>query len=467
MKHHLISAAAAVTVFPDTTVPDVVDMVKCKIAELEAEGSDDAFFICDVGDIIKKDIKWREMLPRVSPFYAVKCNTDETVIKTLVTLGLGFDCASKGEIAQVMKHGVSPSRIIYANPCKQKSFVKYAAKHGVDLMTFDNEAELIKIKDVYPEARLVLRILPTTQVQVRCQLGNKFGCHPDNALKLLMKAQELNLNVMGISFHVGSGVEEAKAFSCAVHQARDVWDLALDMGFNMTLLDVGGGFPGQKSAPITFEEIAIVLNDALDYYFPKSSGVEIIAEPGRYYVASAFTLTCNIIAKRTVARDKSEDDAFIVGSPDGHNKQNLSLNDEPSHMYYLNDGVYGSFNSLMYDHAKVEPCVFNDSLYSFTSSVWGPTCDGLDCIMQECRLPEMEVGQWMYFLEMGAYTLCAGSTFNGIPRPNCLYVCASQLWTMLYPEEVSEKRRCSKPSVDLQEALGTISCCTDQELLLC
>ncbi|KAK3794571.1 hypothetical protein RRG08_003720 [Elysia crispata] len=475
MKHHLIPAASDVEVFPDTTVFDVADLVKCKIAELEAEGSDDAFFVCDVGDIIKKDIAWREMLPRVTPFYAVKCNTDETVIRTLVNLGLGFDCASKGEIAQVLKHGVSPARIIYANPCKQKSFLKYAAKYGVDLMTFDNEAELIKIKELYPNARLVLRILPTLQVQVQCELGNKFGCHPDNVLQLLMKAKELNLNVMGISFHVGSGVEEAKAFSYAVQQAKDAWDLAVEMGFEMTLLDIGGGFPGQESSPITFEEIAIVLNHALDYHFPKDSGVRIIAEPGRYYVASAFTLTCNIIAKRTVARDIPENDDFKVGSPDCHHKQVLTQNDEPSHMYYLNDGLYGSFNSLMYDHAKVEPRVLNDSPYSFSSSVWGPTCDGLDCIMQECRLPEMEVGQWMYFRDMGAYTMCAGSTFNGMPRPSCFYICTSQLWTKLYPDEISDKRRCTKlpnhhhvdqSNVELQEIVGPISCCPGEELLL-
>ena len=57
-------------------------------------------------------------------------------------------------------------------------------------------------------------------------------------------------------------------------------------------------------------------------------------------------------------------DGFVVGSPDGYNKQMLSQNDEPSYMYYLNDGLYGSFNSLMYDHAKVEPCVLNVSPYT-------------------------------------------------------------------------------------------------------
>ncbi|XP_005095259.1 ornithine decarboxylase [Aplysia californica] len=427
--------------------PNVAALVKEKIEELDAQGCDEAFFIADLGDVVGKFVKWKELLPRVEPFYAVKCNQDETVVKLLAELGMGFDCASKAEISQVVKMGVSPSRIIYANPCKQKSFLKYAHKQSVDLMTFDNEAELIKIKALYPSARLVLRLLPTSHFKVQCELGNKFGCHPDNVGKLLAQAQELDLNVMGISFHVGSGVEEAAAFSCAVKQAYEAWNMAQAYGFEMTLLDIGGGFPGQKSAPITFEEIASVLNQALDMYFPKGSGVRIIAEPGRYFVASAFTLAVNIIAKRTVARDISDNGGASV---DGHHQQNVTRNDEPSHMYYVNDGVYGSFNSLMYDHAQVEASVLEDpDAPQFSSSVWGPTCDGLDCILEDCHLPEMEVGQWMYFRDMGAYTMCAGSTFNGMPRPACFYFCRSSVWREVNGEPVA-KRRCESLSADGQ-----------------
>jgi len=440
-----VNIESSVEVLAD--MPSIPMLVKEKIAQIEAQGSEDAFFMGDLGDIVGKFVKWRELLPRVKPFYAVKCNEDDQVLKLLADLGTGFDCASKTEISKMLKLGVTPSRIIYANPCKQKSFLKYAEKNNVDLMTFDNEAELIKIKAIYPNARLVLRILPLAQFKVQCELGNKFGCHPDNVHKLLAKAQELDLNIVGISFHVGSGVEEAAAFSCAVKQAYDAWNEAVNFGFDMKLLDIGGGFPGQKDAPVTFEEIANVLNDALDSYFPESSGVEIIAEPGRYFVASAFTLAVNIIAKRTVARDISDNKST---NPDGYNQQHVTGNDEPSHMYYVNDGVYGSFNSLLYDHAKVKASVLkDDSATMFSSSVWGPTCDGLDCILEECYLPEMEVGNWMYFCNMGAYTKCAGSTFNGMPRPVCYYYCSAALWSELNGEPVT-KRRCDGLTKNIQ-----------------
>lgn len=410
-------------------MPKTAMFIKEKITEMEAQGSEDAFFIGNLGDIASQFMKWKRLLPRVNPFYAVKCNQDHQVVKLLADLGTGFDCASKAEFSQILKLGVDPSRIIYANPCKQRSHLKHAEKKNVDLMTFDNEAELIKIKAVFPNARLVLRILPTAGFKVQCELGNKFGCSPNNVPKLLSKAQELDLNIVGISFHVGSGVEESAAYSCAVKQSYDAWNTALEFGFDMQILDIGGGFPGMQDAPITIEEIAVVLNDALDRYFPEESGVRIIAEPGRYFVTSAFTLATNIIAKRTVARDISINNS---SSPDGHHQQNVTGNDEPSHMYYINDGVYGSFNSLLYDHAKVEALHFEDkSAAEYTCSVWGPTCDGLDCILEETRLPELEVGDWMYFVDMGAYTMCAGSTFNGMPRPVCYYYCSSSLWAEL------------------------------------
>ena len=92
-------------------------------------------------------------------------------------------------------------------------------------------------------------------------------------------------------------------------------------------------------------------------------------------------------------------------------------------MYYVNDGVYGSFNCILYDHAHVKALLQKrpkpDEKY-YSSSIWGPTCDGLDRILERCNLPEMHVGDWMPFENMGAYTIAAASTFNGFQRPNIM-----------------------------------------------
>lgn len=302
--------------------------------------------------------------------------------------------------------GVKPDRIIYANPCKQSNYIKFASQVGVDLMTFDNENELKKIKACYPDARLVLRILPPATQKVQCVLGNKFGCVARESGKLLQTAQELGLNLVGVSFHVGSGCYDATAYRRAVEDAKFVFDLAETYGFKMNLLDIGGGFPGTCNAKITIQEIAAELNPAIDELFPEESGVTIISEPGRYFSASAYTLTTNVFAKR------------VTGVDDAENEKSI--------MYYINDGVYGSFNCLLYDHAdSLVPCFPSCSQRTgklYKSSIWGPTCDGLDRIITDYQMPEMYEGDWIFFRDMGSYTVAAGSTFNGIPRPRVYYI---------------------------------------------
>jgi ornithine decarboxylase len=119
------------------------------------------------------------------------------VVKLLASLNTGFDCASKAEIQQVLALGVDPGRIIYANPCKQASYIRYAAQQNVAKMTFDNAEELYKIKMLYPDAELVLRIL-TDDSKSLCQLGLKFGAPLETVDHLLRVAKELELNVIGV-----------------------------------------------------------------------------------------------------------------------------------------------------------------------------------------------------------------------------------------------------------------------------
>jgi ornithine decarboxylase len=316
---------------------------------------------------------------------AIKCNPDPQVVRLLAELGTGFDCASKNEIQQVLDMGIDPSRIIYAQPCKTKSYVRYAAKMGVRKMTFDNPDELYKTKQFFPEAELFLRIA-TDDTSSLCRLSLKFGASLDCTQSLLELAKQLDLNVVGVSFHVGSGASDPNAFLKAVQDSRAVFDQASDIGFNMTMLDVGGGFSSN-----IFESMACVLSQALDDYFPPN--IRIIGEPGRYYVASAFSLACNVIARRTIE--------------DGTTQR-------PAYMLYLNDGIYGNFTSIMFDHQHPVPRVLRcGSRFLYRSegcgtgpiteySIWGPTCDGIDLIVKKAEFLEvLDIGDWLYFEDMG------------------------------------------------------------------
>ncbi|KAF8210069.1 ornithine decarboxylase [Mycena galopus ATCC 62051] len=366
-----------------------------------------AFFVADLSQVYAQHLRWRTCLPEIHPFYAVKCNPDPYVLRLLAALGTGFDCASNGEISQVLAiGGVDPDRIIFANPCKALSFVRNAAKMRVDTMTFDNADELYKIARAHPGARLVLRIL-TDDSKALCQLGIKFGAPLDTVPALLAKARELALDVVGISFHVGSGCYDPSVYTDAVCRARAAFDMGVDAGYCFSLLDVGGGFEDAL-----FEQAAVYLNDAIDSYFPDRSGIKIIAEPGRFYVAKAFSLATNIIARRAPLDPP-------LGDPP-----------PPAEHHYINDGVYGAFNCILFDHQVVQPFVLSmggsfhvaadEPLH--TSSVWGPTCDSIDCVCPTTQLPRaLRVGDWLGFHNMGAYTVCAASQFNGFQVSKVVY----------------------------------------------
>ena len=126
-------------------------------------------------------------------------------------------------------------------------------------------------------------------------------------------------------------------------------------------------------------------------------------------------------------------------------------------MYYINDGVYGSFNCLLYDHARVDiKTIDHDDEVLEDSSVWGPTCDGLDCVLTSVALPDLDIGDWVYFPNMGAYTLAAGSTFNGMPRPDTYHVIEEDLYDKMtgLQEEIREKTDLENDKV---ESSGSVS----------
>jgi ornithine decarboxylase len=465
----------------------VLDIVRAQVGQRR-----DAFYVVDLAELSYKHKEWTSQIPRARPFYAVKCNDDPKIVETLAKHGSGFDCASKGEMSMVLGLGVKPSDIIFAHPAKQPSHIAYAKSKGITKMTFDNEDELRKIAQHYPGAQVVLRILADDSASV-CRLGLKFGAPLSSVRRLLTVAKELKLDVLGVSYHVGSGNGRAEAFADAVRDARTAFDIAASLGLKLRLLDIGGGFPGSDagidlgeaetarnaasasasssaadddSNPYakhpSFRSIATHVRAALTKHFPEGCGVDIIAEPGRFYAKSTHVLAVNIVGKRA-----TEDEGGL----------GTRWN------YYVNDGLYGSFNCVLYDHASaypsfvlraggageldlsavkaaaaeqiarrgakgaagaaaaaaaVPPSAAAASSASapvhtpavsvpshggsvFASTLWGPTCDSIDKITDSALMPELSVGDWLVFENMGAYTIAGSCRFNGFPLSTKIY----------------------------------------------
>ncbi|KAJ9072626.1 Ornithine decarboxylase [Entomophthora muscae] len=361
------------------------------------EGMEDSFLVVDLGEVFRRVQLWEQHLPNIKPFYAVKSCPDPELLTTLVKLNVNFDCASQGEIALMLSHNIHPSRIIYANPCKQPSHARFAQNNNVLKTTFDNSDELSKIKAHYPTAQLFLRIFPDDSAS-KVPFSSKFGADVGpNTMSLLQEAKNLGLDVVGISFHVGSDCLDPAAYIETIRRSRLVYDQAKSIGINIHTLDIGGGMPGAKNDK-EFIQIAKCIRDTIATHFPED--INLIAEPGRFISASTFTLATNVIAKR------QEADTF---------------------MYYLNDGVFKSFSEGGYIPAiKYTPNILqrqNTTTETYPFTLWGPALGAKDKIntIDTLRLPELEVGDWLYFKDMGAYSICFNMEFNGFEQSPRFY----------------------------------------------
>ncbi|XP_067661751.1 ornithine decarboxylase-like [Haliotis asinina] len=371
---------------------------------------EDAFITIDMDDVIRKMLQWRRYLPRVKPHYAVKCNNDPQILSLLADLGANFDCASRNEMDSILGLGVEPCNIVYSHSVKCCRDIRYAVAAGIDLMAFDSQHELIKIKSIHPNARLLLRVKASDKYSVQHRLSVQYGCEQQDVRPLLSAAKEMGLNVVGISFHVGSGVIDGRVFIDAIERADRAFTIASELNISLSILDIGGGFFGQKRAPVEFKEVADLVNIALEDHFPAKRGVRIIAEPGRYFVSSCATLVVTVIGKK-VMQDGVE---------------NVFL-------YFLNDSVFGTFNDTFPDCTGAkQPSLLKAprSEVTFKSSVWGQTCAGDDCIFDECQLPELEIGDRLFVENVGAYpmSMSKGRAFNGMPQPTPVYICSKTLW---------------------------------------
>ncbi|TMW89076.1 hypothetical protein EJD97_017690 [Solanum chilense] len=351
------------------------------------------FYVLDLGEVVSLMEQWNSALPNIRPFYAVKCNPEPSFLSMLSAMGSNFDCASRAEIEYVLSHGISPDRIVFANPCKPESDIIFAEKIGVNLTTYDSEDEVYKIRKHHPKCELLLRIKPMTDGNARCPMGPKYGALPEEIEPLLRTAQAARLTVSGVSFHIGSGDADSNAYLGAIAAAKQVFETAAQLGMpKMTVLDIGGGFTSGHQ----FTAAAPAVKSALETHFHDFPELTIIAEPGRFFAETAFTLATTIIGKRVRGELKE---------------------------YWINDGLYGSMNCVLYDHATVTAtplaCMSNRNNLNcggsktFPSTVFGPTCDALDTVLRDYQLPELQVNDWLIFPNMGAYTKAAGSNFNG------------------------------------------------------
>jgi ornithine decarboxylase len=333
-------------------------------------------------------------MPEAHIHYAVKANPHPEVLKRLVSLGCRFDAASIGEIDMCLEAGADPLHISFGNTVKRTQDIADAYAKGICLFAADAIEELNKIKTYAPNSNVFIRVLMRS-TEAEWPLSRKFGCSSSMVIPLMHEAKALGLNPVGLSFHVGSQTRHPHMWYDSLDSVAAIWHNAIEEGFDLSLLNIGGGFPTYYGVDVTEPtEYGKTIIGAVKERFGDVD--YIMAEPGRGLVGSAGCIAAEVLL---VSRKHEED---------------------PVRWVYLNLGRFHGLAETEQEAIKYQfltpDCVSNETSPCIVA---GPTCDSADVMYEthQMELPnDLTYGNRVIVLNCGAYTSTYSTVaFNGFP----------------------------------------------------
>lgn len=344
-------------------------------------------------DVVEQNYRaLSDALPLARIFYAVKANPAAQVIDRLGNIGSSFDTASRGEIELVLSQGVTADRISFGNTIKKEKDIAWAHAKGVRLFAFDSEAELVKLAKSAPGARVFCRVL------VDCggaewPLSKKFGCAPEMARDLLVKAREWGLDPYGLSFHVGSQQTDLDQWDRALGRTAQLFFALQEQGVELKMVNLGGGFPAHYRSDVPpVQAYAMAVMRAMTKHFGNNLP-EMIIEPGRSMVGDAGIIQTEVV---------------LISKKDYSDKKRW---------VYLDVGKFGGLAETMDEAIKYRLRTPYEGRKTAPVVLAGPTCDSADILYEktEYKLPvDLKVGDKLEILSTGAYTTSYASVnFNG------------------------------------------------------
>lgn len=518
---------------------DIHKFIKRHTASLD-EFDDRSFYVVDASWMARRAMHWHRLMPQIRPYYAVKANPNGVLMQVAAALDMGFDCASNEELhaavntlrkilamqqypgieddpniylpkledTELGKHAIEEHfkqhpirdknerdrfekileeevgrRVIFTNSIKERGHIKFAREAGVRMTVVDDEAEIHKIAKYWPDAQIIVRIVADDR-HSKSSFATKFGGDLQHAREIIRIARDLGLQLIGVSFHVGTSSFDTHAYTVAIEDARRMFGWAKEIGgFDMTLLDIGGGFPGKVEHSPNLDEFADTIHKAIQENFSDIPGLRIVSEPGRLFCTECQTLVACVMGKRDTAPfeelcDFHDYDEAKERESKAFHQQVFEKMDH--FQYYINDGVYNTFTPMLFEResmfdvytlldplpetlsdrererisklehdekvknslklktgeevkrwlgfqpankfgSKTDKNAHRHGRPLYESTIFGPTCDSLDCIGKAVRLPELDIGDWLYFLDAGAYTNSSTSHFNGFRNDRAVY----------------------------------------------
>lgn len=328
-------------------------------------------------------------------YYAVKANSEPSILSFLDRLGCGFEAASGYEISILQSVGVAADKIIYGTSVKPIAHIREAFALGIDRFAADSKEEIEKIAEAAPGSRVFVRAVVDDSGSV-FTMSERFGAPPSSVKHLVLHIQRLGLVPYGISFYVGSQATDGSKWAKGVYTIKPVIEELADEGVRLETVNIGGGFPALYENHPEAPRIGEIVEFTRDALASLPYSARVIMEPGRAIVATSTVLVSQVISRSDRA-----------GSP----------------WLCLDAGIYNALYEAMVHqgatryriHALDAP---EHEIETESFTLAGPTGDSLDVIARNARLPSCTgTGDRLAFENAGAYTIAMASRFNGFPPP--------------------------------------------------
>ena len=328
--------------------------------------------------------------------FAVKANSNLSILKLFASQGGGADIVSGGELFRALKAGVDPEKIVFAGIGKTGEEISFALKSNILMFNVESPLELQKINEVAGslgvKARVALRVNPDIDPKTHPYIStglkkSKFGIAIKNAIEEYQLASTLpNIEVVGIHKHIGSQITEIAPFAAAMEKILNLVKELKESGIDIKYIDAGGGLGIQyeEEKPPHPRELGNVLLPMI-----KDTGCTLILEPGRVLVGNAGTLVTRVLYLKT-----GEIKNFVI----------------------VDAGMNDLLRPCLYEaHHEILP-VANRAGESLTADVVGPICESGDFLAKDREIMKPEPGELLAVMSAGAYGFTMSSNYNSRPR---------------------------------------------------
>ncbi len=329
--------------------------------------------------------------------FSIKSNSNIAILRLMALEGAGMDIVSGGELYRALKAGVAPERIVYSGVGKTSQEMDFALKCNILMFNVESAQELELLDSIAQAQKKVARISlrvnpdvdPATHPYITTGLvENKFGIDIKEAVALYEKAHSMkNLEVVGISCHIGSQLTKVSPFVDALSRLCSLMEDLIKRGIQIKYLDIGGGLgiPYKEEQPPHPWEYAKAIKEVV----PKDKDLTLILEPGRVIVGNAGVLLTQVLYEKETPYKRF----FVVDA---------AMND------LIRPSLYGSYHSIW-------PVRLNDS-QELEADIVGPICESGDFFAKKRKMQRVRAGEFLSIMSAGAYGFSMSSNYNSRPR---------------------------------------------------